>query len=129
MRRSLASSVGESPLLAFDLFRFKGDTIVEHWGGQQPELSGLNLSGHTQVDGPTAVEDDEKTEANRTLVQTYREIITVQQHYDRIGDFLADNHAQHAEGFGDGIARVKAPRPSGDNCTRTGYALCSGWHS
>jgi predicted SnoaL-like aldol condensation-catalyzing enzyme len=96
------------PLLAMDLFRFEDDKIVEHWGGQQPESSDRNLSGHTQVDGPTAVEDHEKTEANRTLIQTYREIITVQQHYDRIGEFLADNYTQHAEGFGDGIERVKA---------------------
>ena len=96
------------PLLAMDLFRFEDDKIVEHWGGQQPESSDRNLSGHTQVDGPTAVEDREKTEANRTLLQTYREIITVQQHYDRIGEFLADNYAQHAEGLGDGIERVKA---------------------
>jgi predicted SnoaL-like aldol condensation-catalyzing enzyme len=96
------------PLLAMDLFRFEDDKIVEHWGGQQPESPDRNLSGHTQVDGPTAVEDRDQTEANRALIQTYREIITVQQHYDRIGDFLADNYAQHAEGFGDGIERVKA---------------------
>jgi predicted SnoaL-like aldol condensation-catalyzing enzyme len=96
------------PLLAMDLFRFEDDKIAEHWGGQQPESPDRNLSGHTQVDGPTAVEDREKTEANRKLIQTYREIITVQQHYDRIGEFLADNYAQHAEGFGDGIERVKA---------------------
>jgi predicted SnoaL-like aldol condensation-catalyzing enzyme len=37
------------PLLAFDLFRFKDDKIVEHWGGQQAESSARNLSGHTQV--------------------------------------------------------------------------------
>src|ERR1700691_748284 len=96
------------PLLAMDLFRFDDDKIVEHWGGQQPASPDRNLSGHTQVDGPTAVEDRDKTEANRALIQTYRQIVTVQQHYDRIGDFLADNYAQHAEGFGDGIERVKA---------------------
>ena len=96
------------PLLAMDLFRFEDDKIVEHWGGQQPDLAYCILSGDTQVDGPTAVEDRDKTEANRQLIRTYREIITVQQRYDRIGEFLADNYAQHAEGFGDGIKRVKA---------------------
>src|SRR5262245_15529193 len=39
------------PVIAFDLFRFKGGKIVEHWGGQDPEV-GPNPSGHTQVDGP-----------------------------------------------------------------------------
>jgi predicted SnoaL-like aldol condensation-catalyzing enzyme len=70
------------PLLAFDLFRFQDDKVGEHWGGQQPEKSGRNLSGHTQVDGPTVIEDRDKTDANRALLQTYRDVITVEQHYD-----------------------------------------------
>jgi predicted SnoaL-like aldol condensation-catalyzing enzyme len=41
-------------------------------------------------------------------LQTYRDVITVQQHYDRVDEFLADDYTQHAEGFGDGIERVKA---------------------
>ena len=96
------------PMIAMDLFRFDDGKIVEHWGGQEPEVSDRNLSGHTQVDGPAAVEDRDKTEANRTFIQTYREIITVQQQYDRVDDFLAVDYAQHAPGFGDGIERVKA---------------------
>lgn len=97
-----------APLLAMDLSRFKDDKIVEHWGGQEPESSDRNLGGHTQVDGPTAIEDRPKTEANRALIQTYRDIVTVQQHYDRFDDFLDYNYTQHAVGLGDGIDRVKA---------------------
>jgi predicted SnoaL-like aldol condensation-catalyzing enzyme len=97
-----------APLVAFDLFRFKDGKIVEHWGGQEPQSSARNLSGHTQVDGPATVEDRDKTEANRTLVQTYRDVVTVQRHYDRIGEFLAENYIQHAVGVGDGIERLKA---------------------
>lgn len=97
-----------APLIAFDLFRFKDGKIVEHWGGQQPQASTRNLSGHTQVDGPTDVEERDKTEVNRTLVQTYRNVITAQQHYDRIDEFLADSYIQHAVGVGDGIERLKA---------------------
>jgi predicted SnoaL-like aldol condensation-catalyzing enzyme len=96
------------PLIAFDLFRFKDGKIVEHWGGQQPQAAVPNLSGHTQVDGPTNIEDRQKTEINRTLVQNYRALITAQQHYDRIGEFLADGYIQHAVGVGDGIERLKA---------------------
>ena len=77
----------QDPLIAFDLFRFKDGKIVEHWGGQEPQVSTRNLSGHTQVDGAD-IEEREKTEANRTLVQTYRAVVTTQQHYDRIGDFF-----------------------------------------
>ena len=96
------------PLIAFDLFRFKDGRIVEHWGGQQPLEETRSLSGHTQVDGPTNVEDREKTEVNRTLVQTYREATMVQNNYERVGEFIADGFIQHAAGVGDGIERLKA---------------------
>jgi predicted SnoaL-like aldol condensation-catalyzing enzyme len=95
------------PAIAFDLFRFKDGKIVEHWGGQEPEAP-PNLSGRTQVDGPTEVLDREKTEANRRLVQTYRETVMVSLRFDRIEDFITgDHYAQHASKIGDGIARLR----------------------
>jgi predicted SnoaL-like aldol condensation-catalyzing enzyme len=95
------------PAIAFDLFRFMDGKIVEHWGGQEPEAS-PNLSGRTQVDGPTEVVDREKTEANRTLVRTYRETVMVSLRFDRIEEFIEGAHyAQHASKIGDGIARLR----------------------
>jgi predicted SnoaL-like aldol condensation-catalyzing enzyme len=95
------------PAIAFDLFRFKDGKIVEHWGGQEPEAP-RNLSGRTQVDGPTEVLDREKTEANRTLVRTYRETVMVALRFDRIEEFIEGAHyAQHASKIGDGIARLR----------------------
>jgi predicted SnoaL-like aldol condensation-catalyzing enzyme len=95
------------PAIAFDLFRYKDGKIVEHWGGQEP-VAPPNLSGRTQVDGPTEVLDREKTEANRTLVQTYRETVMVSLRFDRIEEFIEGAHyAQHASKIGDGIARLK----------------------
>src|SRR4051812_45651284 len=92
------------PAIAFDLFRFKDGRIVEHWGGQEHEAP-PNLSGRTQVDGPTEVLDREKTEANRTLVRTYRETVMVALRFDRIEEFIEGSHyAQHASQIGDGIA-------------------------
>jgi predicted SnoaL-like aldol condensation-catalyzing enzyme len=76
-------------VIAFDLFRFKDGKIAEHWGGQQPEEP-PNLSGRTEVDGPTDVIDRERTEANRTLVRTYRETVTcnsISQRDNSIPDF------------------------------------------
>lgn len=95
------------PAIAFDLFRFKDAKIVEHWGGQEPEAP-PNLSGRTQVDGPTEILDREKTEANRRLVRTYRETVMVELRFDRIEEFIEDAHyAQHAHQIGDGIARLR----------------------
>ena len=93
--------------IAFDLFRFKDGKIVEHWGAQEPEAPS-NLSGRTQVDGPTEVLDREKTEANRALVRTYRETVMVSLRFDRIEEFIEGAHyAQHASKIGDGIARLR----------------------
>jgi predicted SnoaL-like aldol condensation-catalyzing enzyme len=95
------------PVIAFDLFRFEEGKIVEHWGGQESEAP-PNPSGRTQVDGPTEVLDREKTEANRTLVRTYRETVMVSLRFDRIGEFVEDAHyAQHASKIGDGIAQLR----------------------
>ena len=93
--------------IAFDLFRFEDGKIVEHWGGQEPEAP-PNLSGRTQVDGPTEVLDHEKTEANRTLVRAYRETVMVSLRFDRIEEFIEGaRYAQHASKIGDGIARLR----------------------
>jgi predicted SnoaL-like aldol condensation-catalyzing enzyme len=96
-----------TPLIAFDLFRFKSGRIVEHWGGQEPETP-PNPAGRTQVDGPTQVTDFDKTEANRALVERFKETVTVQRHFDRAGEFLSAHYAQHAAGVGDGIPRLNA---------------------
>lgn len=95
------------PAIAFDLFRFDGGKIVEHWGGHEPEEP-PNRSGRTQVDGPTEVLDREKTETNRSLVQTYRQTVMVELRFDRIEEFIEDSrYAQHASKIGDGIARLR----------------------
>jgi predicted SnoaL-like aldol condensation-catalyzing enzyme len=95
------------PVVAFDLFRFADGKIVEHWGGQEPEEP-PNQSGRTQVDGPTDVVDREKTEANRTLVRSYRETVMVALRFDRIETFIEGAHyAQHSSKIGDGIANLK----------------------
>ena len=96
------------PVIAFDLFRFKDGKIVEHWGGQTPE-TGPNPSGHTQLDGPTAVVDRKRTEANRTLVRNFKQVVTVELRFDRVDEFIeGDHYIQHASKVGDGTARMKA---------------------
>jgi predicted SnoaL-like aldol condensation-catalyzing enzyme len=96
------------PVIAFDLFRFKDGKIVEHWGGQTPE-TGPNPSGHTQLDGPTAVVDRKQTEANRILVRNFKQVVTVELRFDRVDEFIeGDHYIQHASKVGDGTARMKA---------------------
>jgi predicted SnoaL-like aldol condensation-catalyzing enzyme len=94
-------------VIAFDLFRFADGKIVEHWGGQEPQAP-PNPSGRSQVDGATEILDREKTEANRTLLRTYRETVMVSLRFDRIEEFIDGAHyAQHAAKIGDGIASLR----------------------
>jgi predicted SnoaL-like aldol condensation-catalyzing enzyme len=54
------------------------------------------------------VVDREKTEANRSLVRTYRQTVMVDLRFDRIEEFIDGSHyAQHAAKVGDGIARLR----------------------
>jgi predicted SnoaL-like aldol condensation-catalyzing enzyme len=45
------------PKVGFDIFRFEGGEIVEHWDNLEEKCSHLNLSGRSQLDGPTEVVD------------------------------------------------------------------------
>ena len=50
----------------FDVFRFDGGAIVEHWGFAAPS-GPPNKSGHTQVDGPVEAGRPEDTAANKAF--------------------------------------------------------------
>src|SRR6267143_2674951 len=93
--------------VAFDLFRFDGPQIVEHWRAEEP-LSGLNASRRSQVDGEVAISDLHLTRENLELVRLFKELVTVELRYDLIEKFIDDaNYAQHASKVGDGIARLR----------------------
>jgi len=54
------------PKVGFDVFRFDGDNIVEHWDNLQNKCAATpNPSGRTQHDGLTKVTDFDKTNANK----------------------------------------------------------------
>jgi len=59
------------PRIGFDIFRFEDGLIVEHWDNLQETATELSPSGHTMIDGPTAVSDLDQTQANKALMQRY----------------------------------------------------------
>src|SRR5258708_12646476 len=59
--------------VAFDLFRFDGSQIVEHWRAEGP-LSGLNSSRRTQVDGEVAISDFHLTLQNLEHVPFFKNL-------------------------------------------------------
>jgi len=59
------------PKVAFDVYRFHGEKVVEHWNNAQDKCPMPNVSGRTQIDGPIAVQDLDQTQANKERVLAY----------------------------------------------------------
>lgn len=92
------------PKAGFDIFRFENGKIVEHWDNLQA-IAPPNPSGRTQFDGPTAITDLDKTEANKKLVRSFVQAILVEGRMDQLqGFFDGDNYIQHNTGIGDGLS-------------------------
>lgn len=96
------------PKVGFDIFRFEEGKIVEHWDNLQ-ETAPPNPSGHTMIDGPTEIQDLEKTESNKTLVRNFVEDILVNGEMEKLaGYFNGDNYIQHNPQIGDGLSGLGA---------------------
>lgn len=96
------------PKIGFDIFRFENDRIVEHWDNLQ-ETDGPNPSGHTMTDGPTDVQDADKTEANKALVRAFVDDVLVHGRRDRLaGYFEGDRYIQHNPQIGDNLLGLGA---------------------
>jgi predicted SnoaL-like aldol condensation-catalyzing enzyme len=84
------------PKVGFDVFRFDGDKIVEHWDNLQDKCAAPNPSGRTQLDGPTKVTDFDKTDANKLLMKGYFDDVVLGGQRDKIAQYRsADNFHQH----------------------------------
>lgn len=94
---------GETPMIAFDVFRVENGKIAEHWDNLIPEAA-PNPSGRTQIDGATEITDLDKTEANKALVEEF--ITKALIDHDQV-DFTQyinpTNYAQHNPMVADGL--------------------------
>lgn len=93
--------------IGFEVFRFEDNRAVEHWDNIQGRL-GPNASGHSMVDGPTEVEDRERTEDNRELVRSFVEDILINRHLEKLKDYIdEDNFVQHNPALVDGLSALR----------------------
>jgi predicted SnoaL-like aldol condensation-catalyzing enzyme len=87
----------------FDVFRFDGEQIVEHWGFSAPAAE-RNKSGHTQTDGPTKARLDHDTETSKSRVRAYYEHVHISgDHSDILQYFDGDRCIRHEPGVSDGV--------------------------
>lgn len=95
------------PKVFFDVFRFDGGLIVEHWDNLA-EATPPNVSGHTAIDGPTEVTDLELTEQNKSLVREFFETAFVEGRIDNVDRFFdGDALVQHNAHGRDGLSALR----------------------
>ncbi|OQV18825.1 hypothetical protein BV898_07082 [Hypsibius exemplaris] len=94
------------PKFAFDILRFEGDHIVEHWDNLQTKPTQPNPSGHTMIDGPTQPESNVPTSvvcSNKEAVRKFLEDVFVNGRIDRLENYLDFSVVQHNPLMGDGL--------------------------
>ncbi|MBC1262299.1 hypothetical protein FQK07_13730 [Synechococcus sp. BSF8S] len=88
--------------VGFEVFRFEGEQAVEHWDNIQTR-KGPNPSGHTMVDGQTAVIDLALTESNRELVKSFISCVMIGRQIQKLDKFLSEEYTEHNPGLKDGL--------------------------
>ncbi len=106
---------GEAKWITMDMFdTSEDDLIVEHWD-VITEWVDETVSGHSQIDGPTDVEDLDKTEQNRSVVNRFVNEILIGGGQNFTDFISTETYIQHnpqvadgLEGFGDFVAELAA---------------------
>ncbi len=94
----------DSPVIAFNLFRVSGGRLAEHWEAVQPEVTDT-ASGQGMLDGPTKIEDLDKTQQNDALVRRFLDQVLVKGRFDTLGDYFdGDAYIQHNPQVPDGLS-------------------------
>ncbi len=91
------------PKVGFDVFRFEDGLIVEHWDNLA-EIAPPNPSGRTQLDGAAEILDLDRSEANKTLVESFVRTVLMSGDSSRITDFInPELYLQHNSAIADGL--------------------------
>lgn len=100
---------GAGEQIAFDIFRFdKNGLIAEHWDNLASTAT-PNPLNHTQIDGYMTVEDIDKTEENRALVENFLVDVMQGKHPEKIASYFdGDKYIQHNISIADGLSGLGA---------------------
>ena len=83
-------------LIGFDVFRFEGGRIVEHWDNLQEKAARPSPSGHTMLDGPVVASDLDRTAANKALMQAYMDDLLAGRRERFASYFDGNRYIQHS---------------------------------
>jgi predicted SnoaL-like aldol condensation-catalyzing enzyme len=97
------TGVGPTNIIGFEIFRVANGKLAEHWDVQQPEEA-KTVSGRTQIDGPTEIQDLDKTEANRKLVKDFFADVLYSHKMEKLPEYISTTtYNQHNPHVGDGL--------------------------
>ena len=105
---------GEAKWVTADLFDTdENDKIIEHWDVIQA-FEEETASGRSMVDGPTEIEDLDKTEENKALVTNFCNDVLIGGQANKVTNYISteqyDQHNPHVEdgleGFGKHLQEV-----------------------
>ena len=102
-----AKPFGADEMVAFDIIRVdENGKVAEHWDAMTVLLK-ETASGRSQTDGPTIVEDLDKTEANKTLAVSLIEDVLMGKNPSKIGDYISsEEYHQHNPQIKDGLTGI-----------------------
>jgi len=100
-----AKPFGADELVSFDIIRLDNDgKVAEHWDALSP-LVGSTVSGRTQTDGPTMVEDREKTASNKALAVSLIEDVLMGKNPNKLAEYISsEQYHQHNPAIKDGLS-------------------------
>lgn len=97
------------PKIGFDIFRFEGGKIVEHWDNLAVTPTSHNPSGHSMIDGTTTVQDLDKTASNKALVEQFVRDVLMGQAPEKLTTYFdGDKYIQHNPAIADGLSGLGA---------------------
>ena len=102
-----AKPFGADEMVAFDIIRVdENGKVAEHWDAMTV-LVEETASGRTQTDGPTTVEDPDKTEANKALAVSIIEDVLMGKNPGKIGEYIStEQYDQHNPQIQDGLTGI-----------------------
>ena len=102
-----ARPFGADEMVSFDIIRLDDNgKVAEHWDAMTP-LVKETASGRTQTDGPTEVNDLDKTEVNKALARALVEDVLMGKNPNKITDYIsAETYHQHNPGIKDGLEGI-----------------------
>jgi predicted SnoaL-like aldol condensation-catalyzing enzyme len=108
VNHGLVSGEGGPAAVRFDMWRIVDGRIADHWSDEE-QWAPQTANGHTQIDGPTAIDRTADAEMTRRVATETVQAILVDGDSSSLDKHLAgEEYIQHNPRFADGISGLVA---------------------